>query len=155
MRWTVLFSLLAATPAFASDRVLFPINTLAFESALSGTPLTRRSDSAQFADLAPAEQAQLVYGSAGANGQLLLANMTLVAPSGMAIVMMERLEGLTSAVDCAGETDGELSVTWNSREAYDQALKQWSWVNEEATLQFLLVVNHDGCGPDAERVAYR
>jgi len=155
MWWTILFSLLAATPAFASSRILRPINVLDFESAVSGVPLARRSDSALFAELTPAEQAQLVYGTPGANGQLLLASMTLVAPSGMPIVMMERLEGLTSAVDCSAETDGELAVTWESREVYDQALKEWAWVNEEAALQFLLVVNHDGCGPDAERVAYR
>jgi hypothetical protein len=152
MYWISLLTL--ATVAAASNQILYPINPLTFEAALSGT-LTRRSNSEQFADLAPSVQAQLAYGTPGANGQLLLANMTLTAPSGMLIVMMERLEGLTTMVDCSVESDGVLGVTWKDNETYHKALESWGWVNEDATNQFLMVVNHDGCGADAQRAAYR
>ena len=136
----------------AAGGVLRPINVLAFEAAVGG--LARRDETARFADLAPALQAQLVYGSPGADGQLLLANMTLVAPGGLAIVMLERLEGLTAAVDCDG-ADGALGVTWTSREAYAHALASWAWVNAAAAAEFLLIANHEGCGPQSERQAYR
>lgn len=79
--------------------------------------------------------------------------MTLYAPNGLKIIMMERFEGLTSALDCKGD-DGEMSLTFNSQEAFDYAVKQWSWINEDDSKSFLLVANHDGCGPDAERQAY-
>ncbi|KAF8540240.1 hypothetical protein BDD12DRAFT_735181 [Trichophaea hybrida] len=134
--------------------VLHPINVVAFESAVNG--ISRRAVGAEkWVDLTPAEQALLVYGTPGSNGQLLLANMTLIAPSGLPIVMMERLEGLTAAVDCGAEGDGELSVTWKDDEAYKRALKSWDWINEDKELQFLMITNHDGCGPDNERNAYR
>jgi hypothetical protein len=148
----------AATSALSfpgsGDTVLLPINSLAFESAVYGV-VRRSGGEEQWADLTPSEQAKLVYGTPGANGQLLLANMTLIAPSGAPIVMMERLEGLTKAVDCSAEGDGELSVTWKDEEAYQRALKSWDWVNEKKEMQFLMIMNHDGCGPDNERNAYR
>ncbi|KAF8250476.1 hypothetical protein K440DRAFT_164112 [Wilcoxina mikolae CBS 423.85] len=144
----------AVTFPGSPDMVLRPINVVAFESAVSG--ISRRAVEAEkWADLTPAEQALLVYGTPGSNGQLLLANMTLIAPSGLPIVMMERLEGLTAAVDCSAEGDGELGVTWKDDEAYKRALKSWDWINEDKELQFLMIMNHDGCGPDNERNAYR
>lgn len=136
--------------ALPGTGVLQPINVLAFEAAVG----LHRRDTTRFTDLTPTEQAQLVYGSAAENGNLLLANMTLTAPSGLLIVMLERLEGLTSAVDCYGD-DGELSVTWVDQEAYSSALASWSWVNEDLEAQFLVIVNHEGCGPVGERSAYR
>lgn len=142
----------------APGTVLEPINVVAFESAVRG--LGRRSDApANFADLAPAQDAQLVYGMPSRDGQqLLLANITLRAPSGMPIVMMERLEALTSAVDCSaggGNGGNELSVTWTSDEAYAAALRSWEFINEDKELQFLIITNHKGCGPDKQRAAYR
>lgn len=146
----------------APGTALEPINVVAFESAVQG--LRRRSDvPANFADLAPAQDAQLVYGMPSRDGQqLLLANITLRAPSGLPIVMMERLEALTSAVDCSagggdGDGDGgnELSVTWTSDEAYAAALRSWEFINEDKELQFLIITNHKGCGPDKQRAAYR
>lgn len=87
-------------------------------------------------------------------GQLLLANMTLYAPEGLPIVLMERFEGLTSAVDCKGD-DGAMSLTFKSKEAYEYALKAWQYINEDEHKQFLLIANHDGCGPDDERQPYK
>ena len=88
------------------------------------------------------------------NGQLLFANMTLYAPDGLPIVLMERFEGLTSTVDCRGD-DGHVSMTFLSNEAYRHALKIWGYINEDDYKQFLLIANHDGCGPDDERQPYK
>lgn len=88
------------------------------------------------------------------DGQLHYANMTLYAPDGLPIVLMERFEGLTSAVDCEGH-DGAMSLTFNSMKAYKYALKIWSYINEDDDKQFLLIANHDGCGPEDERQPYK
>ena len=88
------------------------------------------------------------------DGQLLFANMTLYAPDGLPIVLMERFEGLTSAVDCKGD-DGAMSLTFNSKKAYKYALKIWGYINEDNDKQFLLIANHDGCGPKDERQPYK
>ena len=87
------------------------------------------------------------------NGQLLLANMTLYAPNGLQMIMMERFEGLTAAVDCKGD-DGTMSLTFNSQQASDYAMKSWSHINEKDEDRFLLIANHAGCGPDDERQPY-
>ncbi|KAL8957357.1 MAG: hypothetical protein Q9183_006083, partial [Haloplaca sp. 2 TL-2023] len=114
----------------------------------------RRRSEADFADLDPSSQSQLIYGRPGESGQLLLANMTLYAPDGLPIILMERFEGLTKAVDCKGD-DGAMSLTFKSREAYAYALKTWQYINEDDDKQFLLIANHDGCGPDDERQPYK
>lgn len=80
--------------------------------------------------------------------------MTLYAPDGLPIILMERFEGLTAAVDCKGD-DGTMSLTFNSIEAYDYALKTWQIINEDDDKQFLLIANHDGCGADDERQPYK
>jgi hypothetical protein len=85
---------------------------------------------------------------------MYLANMTLYAADGLPIVMMEKFERLTSAVDCEGD-DGRLSLTFRSREAYDKAIESWAYINEDTDRQFLMIMNHAGCGPDDERQAYR
>ncbi|KAL8795435.1 MAG: hypothetical protein Q9195_002024 [Heterodermia aff. obscurata] len=80
--------------------------------------------------------------------------MTLYAPDGLPIVLMERFEGLTSAVDCKGD-DGAMSLTFNSKKAYEYALKIWGYINEDDDKNFLLIANHDGCGPKDERQPYK
>lgn len=80
--------------------------------------------------------------------------MTLHAPDGSALVTMERFEGLTSAVDCQG-ADGEVSITFKSREAFDYAMKTWKYINDNDHAHFILVTNHDGCGDADERGAFR
>lgn len=80
--------------------------------------------------------------------------MTLYAPDGLQIVMMERFEPLTSAVDCNGD-DGMMSLTFKSKEAFQRALDTWSFINQAPEKEFLLIANHDGCGPQDERQAYR
>lgn len=87
------------------------------------------------------------------NGQLLLANMTLYAPDGLMMIMMERFEGLTSAVDCKGD-EGVMSLTFSSQGSFDYALQEWAYINQNDNGLFLLIANHDGCGPDDKRQPY-
>ena len=79
--------------------------------------------------------------------------MTLYAPDGLQMIMMERFEGLTSAVDCKGD-DGTMSLTFKSKDAFEHALKTWTYINEKEEDKFLLIANHDGCGPDDQRQPY-
>lgn len=85
---------------------------------------------------------------------MLLANMTLYAADGFPIVMMEKFEGLTSSVDCEGD-DGQMSLTFRSREAYDRAIDSWAYINEDTDRQFLMITNHASCSPEEERQVYR
>jgi hypothetical protein len=80
--------------------------------------------------------------------------MTLYAMEGLPIVMMERFEGLTTAVDCKGD-DGQMSLTFRSKTAYEKAIASWAYINEDTEKQFLMITNHDGCGPRYERQAYK
>ena len=82
-----------------------------------------------------------------------MANMTLYAPDGMLMVLLESFEHLTSAIDCKGD-DGTMSLTFKSLSAYQYALKVWGYVNEKAEHRFLVIANHKGCGPDEERQGY-
>ena len=79
--------------------------------------------------------------------------MTLYAPDGLQMIMMERFEGLTTSVDCKGD-DGSMSLTFKSQEAFNYALQTWSYINENDDDRFLLIANHDGCGPDDQRQPY-
>ena len=88
------------------------------------------------------------------DGQLLFANITLYAPDGLPIVLMERFEGLTSSVDCKGD-DGSMSLVFKSKAAYAYALKAWQYINEKDDEHFLLIANHEGCGPNDERQPYK
>ena len=79
--------------------------------------------------------------------------MTIYSQDHIQITMLERFEGLTSAIDCNGD-DGQLSLTFRNKEAYLYALKVWSHVNDNADTKFVAIANHDGCGPDKERQSY-
>lgn len=69
------------------------------------------------------------------------------------MVLLEHFDHLTSAIDCQGD-DGTLSLTFNSQNAFDYALQAWGYVNANADGKFLLIANHNGCGPDEERQPY-
>ncbi len=114
--------------------------------------LQSRSSEA-FSNLDLQTQSELIYGSPGDGGQLLLANMTLYAPDGLLMIMLERFEGLTTAVDCKGD-DGIMSLTFSSQDAFNHALQEWSYINKNDDGQFLLMANHEGCGPDDQRQPY-
>ena len=79
--------------------------------------------------------------------------MTLFAPDGLQMIMLERFEGLTTAVDCHGD-DGQMSLTFKSQEAFDYALKTWSFVNDKDEYKFLLIANNDACSPSDQRKPY-
>ena len=79
--------------------------------------------------------------------------MTLFAPDGLLMVLLEHFDHLTSAIDCQGD-DGQMSLTFNSQKAYDYALDAWDHVNDNADGKFLLIANYPGCGPDGERQGY-
>ena len=87
------------------------------------------------------------------NGGLLFANMTLHAPNGMLMVLLEYFDHLTSTIDCQGD-DGQMSLTFNSQNAFQYALQAWGYINANSNDKFLLIANHQGCGPDEERQAY-
>ncbi|KAL9638873.1 MAG: hypothetical protein Q9164_001280 [Protoblastenia rupestris] len=79
--------------------------------------------------------------------------MNFTAPDGLQVVMMEQFETMTSAVDCKGD-DGTMSVTFKSQSTYDYATERWSYINENDDDKFILITNHDGCGPQYERQPY-
>ena len=66
---------------------------------------------------------------------------------------MEKFEQLAPKVDCNAK-DGEMSLTFKDKQAYDYALSKWSYINQNKDDRFLLIANHDGCGPDDERQPY-
>ncbi|KAL8984678.1 MAG: hypothetical protein Q9177_004633 [Variospora cf. flavescens] len=79
--------------------------------------------------------------------------MTLYAPNGLQMVMMERFEPMTAAVDCNGD-DGTMSLTFKSQDAFKHAMNNWGFINQAEEKKFLLIANHDGCGPQYERQPY-
>lgn len=79
--------------------------------------------------------------------------MTLYADK-RPIVMMEAFDGLTSAVDCEGD-DGQMSLTFKSAKAYKHAIDKWSYINEDTDKDFLMIANHEGCGPAEQRQIYQ
>jgi hypothetical protein len=130
--------------------MLLPINADDFGAVMG----LKVRDVVDFSRLDLAKQAELIFGAPGDQGNMLLANMTLYAPGGQLIIMMESFEGLTSSVDCKGD-DGEMALTFKSQEAFEYALGQWDFINEKTEYAFLMIANHDGCGPDEQRQAYK
>ncbi len=80
--------------------------------------------------------------------------MTVYAPDGLPIILVERFEGLTSAVGCKGD-DGAMSLTFKSGDAYTYASKTWQYIKDDDDKQVLLIANHDGCGPNDQRQPYK
>lgn len=129
--------------------ILRPIAIRDFEAAAG----VQRRAAEDFSNLNLQTQSQLIYGNSGADGKLVLANMTLYAPDGLEMVLMEEFDGLTSAVDCQGD-DGTISLTFSSPNAFNYALQQWAHINDSDDGKFLLIANHDGCGPEDQRQPY-
>ena len=69
--------------------------------------------------------------------------MTLYAADGLLLVLMERFDSLTSSVDC-NDNDGKMSLTFKSQDAFNQALQEWNYVNQNDEGKFLLIANHNG-----------
>lgn len=66
---------------------------------------------------------------------------------------MEKFEGLTSDVDCSTIGDHKLSVTLVDEEVFSY-IQIWSWINEREDNQFVMIMNHEGCGPAAQRAVF-
>ena len=79
--------------------------------------------------------------------------MTLYASDGLEMVLMERFDGLMSSVEC-NDHDGIISLIFSSQDAFNHALQQWSFINDADDGKFLLIANHDGCGPNDQRQPY-
>lgn len=153
----------------ANTTVLRPVHTAEYYRSFGIQP----RDPNQFSKLELQTQGELIYGGSQGiyaatpkynmkrqtkqysvdNGDLIVANMTLYAPDGLLMVLLEHFDHLTSAIDCEGD-DGILSLTFNSHQSYEYALQAWGFVNANADGKFLLIANHKGCGPDDERQAY-
>ncbi|KAI9808790.1 MAG: hypothetical protein M1825_003943 [Sarcosagium campestre] len=132
-----------------SDRSLRPIHVDDYERA-TGLHVRAVNDLSR---LALRQQAHLPFGTENEDSKLHIANFTLYAPDGMSIIMMEQFEDFTSAVDCQGE-DKLLSLTFKTRSAFDFAMSDWTKINDDNEKSFILVTNHEGCGPDLQRQAY-
>ncbi|KAL8822863.1 MAG: hypothetical protein Q9191_006409 [Dirinaria sp. TL-2023a] len=152
---TLAFPEIWRSGAFASpttaDKVmaLKPIDVTDFESAFD----IQQRAAEDFSSLHLKTQEHLIYGRPGKQGQLLYANMTLYAPHGLQIVLMERFQGLIRAVDCKGD-DASMSLTFKSTAAFHYASKTWDFINQSKEKKFLLITNKDGCGPSDERQSY-
>lgn len=132
-----------------TDTTLKPIHVNDFESAFG----IQRPNAEALSDLHLRDHEHLVFGREADQGKLFLANMTLYAPEGLQVVLVERFDGLTSAVDCK-DHNGTMSLTFNSKAAFQHAVKTWNFINEAKEKKFLLITNHSGCGPDGERQTY-
>lgn len=88
-------------------------------------------------------------------GGLFVANMTVNAPHGKKLLLMEKFNGFTREVDCTTAGDGKLSVTLKDRRIYNYVYRIWGWLNENDKNEFVMITNHKGCGPENERTVYR
>ncbi|KAF6235168.1 hypothetical protein HO173_006797 [Letharia columbiana] len=128
---------------------LRPINILDYEASVG----LQRRDSTDLSVLVPQNHSELVYGSPADDGRFLLANMTLHAPDGLPIVLLERFEELDVEVDCRDD-EGVLSLMFGSSDAFEYAREKWGYVNKVDDGKFLLIANKDGCGPGGQRQPY-
>lgn len=134
-------------PALALN--LRPFRISHYEAAFG---IQRRSYEHQ-SDLEPKGQVELFWGEGNDDGTLAVANITLTAPPGLPIVLLERFESLTKYVDCNGD-DGHMSLTFKSEDAFHRSLKAWDFVNQGQSHRFMVIANHDGCGRDSQRQPY-
>ena len=88
-------------------------------------------------------------------GGLFVANMTVNAPRGKKLLLMEKFNGFTKEVDCTTAGDGKLSVTLKNRKIYNYVYRIWGWLNENDKNEFIMITNHKGCGQENERAVYR
>ncbi|KAF3927243.1 hypothetical protein ABW20_dc0107554 [Dactylellina cionopaga] len=68
------------------------------------------------------------------------------------LLSLEELDDLADNITCSEPT---ISLKFKSKDTMDQALKAWDWINQADADYFYLIANHDGCGPDAERIPYK
>ncbi|KAG0638745.1 hypothetical protein HOY80DRAFT_1046947 [Tuber brumale] len=120
--------------------------------------LNRRSDVPKLNDysrLDPSMRELLVYGAPVAQeGGLFVANMTVNAPKGKKLLLMEKFNDFTKEMDYTTAGDGKLSVTLKERRTYNYVYWIWGWLNMSDRNEFIMITNHKGCGPENERTCH-
>lgn len=101
----------------------------------------------------PAGQAELMYVYPKDESSMHFGNWTIIAPPDLRIILLERLESVTKSVDCHRD-DGHMSLSFRSREFFQNAWDAWKFVNHKSELKFLMITNHAGCGVEHERHPY-
>jgi hypothetical protein len=77
--------------------------------------------------------------------------MTMSAAEGEKILSMERFGYLIESVTCGY---GDMVLKFKSKDSFQYAMKQWEWADEKKKNKFIMVANHDGCGPAGQRQPY-
>jgi hypothetical protein len=129
---------------------LLAIDTRSFDDAFG----VQKRATDEMDSLSPAQECQMAYGSPAGPNRMVLANMTMFAQEKLPIVMMEKFAGLTSKVDCQG-ADGQMSLTFRSDAAYQQASKVWKYLNDAQENQFLMIANHPSCSDPGQRQPFK
>ncbi|KAG0131088.1 hypothetical protein HOY82DRAFT_647637 [Tuber indicum] len=110
--------------------------------------LNRRSDVPRldhYSRLDPSMRELLMYGAPVAQeGGLFVANMTVNAPKGKKLLLMEKFNDFTKEVDCTTAGDGKLSVTLKERKTYDYVYRIWGWLNKNDRNEFIMITNRKG-----------
>ena len=66
---------------------------------------------------------------------------------------MNLFNHLTSAIDC-DDSDGIMSITLKNRKYFDYAMSKWSYINNDATSQFLMIADSENCTDDQQKTPY-
>lgn len=80
-----------------------------------------------------------------------MANLTITMSDGRRLVSMERFEPYTHSVEC-GES---MVLRFKSERLLKKAIHAWDWENKKDNDGFIMITNHEGCGPKTERVPYQ
>lgn len=73
------------------------------------------------------------------------------------VISEDRISSLLSSVKCASAFD-MITYTFKDADSYQEIVKNWNWVNQEAFRSFIITVNDKGCQatPDGDgRQAYQ
>ena len=163
---TALHSPLQSPPS-QQGTTLHPINILDYEASIG---LQRRASN-DLSVIEPQNQTEMMYKSADGktslspavhatftnnardSGAHLLAHMTLQAPDGLPIVLLEHFQELVVEINCRDQ-EGRLDLKWDSVNAFEVAKSQWNYVNKDEKGRFLVIANQDGCGQTGQRQGY-
>lgn len=149
MHITILSSLTALLGGTLTlGNILLPVKIGHWEAANG----IKRRELDRLSDCHPRPETELMYGLNQDEDSVLFGKVSLDAPLGMPIVLLERCESLISHVDCS--VDGHISVTFRSAEAFLRVSRAWNFVNDEIDHKFLLIINHDECGSADDRHPY-
>ncbi|KAK6544478.1 hypothetical protein TWF694_001172 [Orbilia ellipsospora] len=100
------------------------------------------------------EKVRLVWALSDGN-ETAIADMRLKKPDpNHPLLLLESFDDLTDSIECCDRAES-IVLKFKHNNAMDAAVKAWDWVNEQEPDYFFLIANHDGCGPDLERVPYK